>query len=222
MPRRKAPVIEESHYQKAFTLKNKDIEQNHLMLAFPGIAVGDDMRYDVQVMTAILGGGMSSRLFQQVRERNGLCYTIYSFRTSYIGTGVLSIYVALSRDAELKAIALIKDVIKEMLENGVTEDEVRRTVTQLKSNLLMGLESTTSRMNVIAQNEFAYGRAVSEDEVIAGFDAVTPESVLAAARRLRDFDAMSFSAVGKVRDAEEYKKVLLTDNDRTKNNTVFK
>ena len=192
------------------------------MLAFPGIAVGDDMRYDVQVMTAILGGGMSSRLFQQVRERNGLCYTIYSFRTSYIGTGVLSIYVALSRDAELKAIALIKDVIKDMLENGVTEDEVRRTVTQLKSNLLMGLESTTSRMNVIAQNEFAYGRAVSEDEVIAGFDAVTPESVLAAARRLLDFDAMSFSAVGKVRDAEEYKKVLLTDTDRTKNNTVFK
>lgn len=222
MPRRKAPVIEESHYHKAFTLKNKDIEQNHLMLAFPGIAVGDDMRYDVQVMTAILGGGMSSRLFQQVRERNGLCYTIYSFRTSYIGTGVLSIYVALSRDAEVKAIALIKDEIKEMLENGVTEDEVRRTVTQLKSNLLMGLESTTSRMNIIAQNEFAYGRAVSEDEVIAGFDAVTPESVLATARRLLDFDAMSFSAVGKVRDAEEYKKVLLTDTDRTKNNTVFK
>lgn len=200
--------IEESRYQKAFTLKEKDIEQNHLMLAFPGIGVGSDRRFDLSVLASILGGGMSSRLFQRVRERNGLCYTIYSFKTAYIGTGVFGIYVALSKETELRAIALIRDVIDELLRDGVTEDEVSRTVTQLKSNILMGLESSASRMNQIAMNEMTFGRAVSEDEVIAGFDAVTPESVLDIAKKVLDHNNMSFSAVGKMRNAGEYKKAL--------------
>lgn len=200
--------IEESRYQPAFTLKEKDIEQNHLMIGFPGLPVGSDRRFDLSVMASILGGGMSSRLFQRVRERNGLCYTIFGYKTSYIGTGVFSIYVALSRDTELKAISLIREVIDEFLKCGVTKDEVERTVTQLKSNILMGLESSASRMNLIAQNEMTFGRAVSEDEVIAGFDAVTPESVLELAKDVFDYGRMSFSAVGKVRSAEEYKKAL--------------
>ena len=200
--------IEESRYQPAFTLKEKDIEQNHLMIGFPGLPVGSDRRFDLSVMASILGGGMSSRLFQRVRERNGLCYTIYGYKTSYIGTGVFSIYVALSRDTELRAISLIREVIDEFLKCGVTKDEVERTVTQLKSNILMGLESSASRMNLIAQNEMTFGRAVSEDEVIAGFDAVTPESVLELAKDVFDYGRMSFSAVGKVRSAEEYKKAL--------------
>lgn len=202
------PEIEDSHYQRVFAIKNKDIEQNHLMLAFPGVGVGDNRRFPLQVMNAILGGGMSSRLFQRVRERNGLCYTIYSFNTSYIGTGVFGVYVALSKETELRAIELIREVIDELLRDGVTQDEVSRTVTQIKSNVLMGLESTTSRMSTMARNEFVYGRAITEDEISAAFDAVTPESVLEVAREILDFNKLSFSAVGKVRERDEYKKAL--------------
>ncbi|MEA4920924.1 MAG: pitrilysin family protein [Clostridiaceae bacterium] len=202
------PSIEESHYQKAFTLKKKDIEQNHLMIAFNGLPVGDDRRYSAQVLNAILGSGMSSWLFQRVRERNGLCYTIYSFNTSYINTGVFGIYVALSKETELRAIALIIDVIKEMMEKGIGQEELERTKTQLKSNVLMGLENTSSRMSTIARNEFVYGRAIDEDEISKGFDSVTRESVLEVARELFDFKNISFSAVGKVREEEEYKTAL--------------
>ena len=157
---------------------------------------------------SVLGSGMSSRLFQRVREQNGLCYTVYSFCTAYMDTGVCGIYVALSRETELRALELILQVIREILETGITQEELERTVTQLKSNVLMGLESTSSRMSTLARNEFAYGRAVSEDEITRGFDAVTRESVLEVARQVFDCSQMSFSAVGKVRDAAEYKKAL--------------
>jgi len=202
------PALEDSRYQKSFTLLEKDIEQNHLMLAWPGMGVGDDRRYDLQVLNNILGGGMSSRLFQRVREQNGLCYTIYSFTTAYYGTGVFGVYVALNRETELKAIGLIRQVIAELLEKGVTGQEVQSAVTQLKSGILMGLESTTSRMSTIARNEFVYGRAVDEDEIARGFDAVTPESVLRVAKDVFDHTQLSFAAVGKVRGEDEYKQAL--------------
>ena len=162
----------------------------------------------MQVLNAILGGGMSSRLFQRVREQNGLCYTVYSFCTAYIQTGVCGIYVGTSRETELKAIELILQVIREIVEQGITQEELERTVTQLKSSVLMSLESTSSRMSTIARNEMTYGRAISEDEISAGFDAVTCESVLDMARSIFDMDKMSFSAVGKIRSAEEYKQAL--------------
>ncbi len=204
-----APQIEESFYQNCFTLKEKkDIEQNHLEIAFHGLPQGDDRRYTMQVLNVILGSGMSSRLFQRVREQNGLCYTVYSFTTAYIGTGVCGIYTALSRETELRAIGLIMEVIDELLRDGITEEELKRTVTQLKSSILMGLESTTSRMSTIARNEMAFGRAVTEDEISRGFDAVTREGVLELAREIFKKENMSFSAVGRVRTEEEYKKAL--------------
>ena len=208
MERKAAPRIEETEYQTCFTLKQKDIEQNHLEIAFPGLPVGHERRYDMQVLNAILGGGMSSRLFQRVREQNGLCYTVYSFCTAYIRTGVCGIYVGTSRETELKAIELILQVIREILEQGITQEELERTVTQLKSSVLMSLESTSSRMSTIARNEMTYGRAITEDEISAGFDAVTCESVLDMAKQIFDMDRMSFSAVGKIRSAEEYRKAL--------------
>ncbi|MBQ2692338.1 MAG: insulinase family protein [Clostridia bacterium] len=203
-----APVIEESHYKPAFTLKKKDIEQNHLMLAFKGLPIGHEDRYSMQVLNAILGSGMSSRLFQRVREQNGLCYTIYSFSTAYIGTGACGIYVALGRDTELKALRLIREVVDEILRDGVTESELERTKTQLKSSILMSLESTTSRMSTMARNEMVYGRPITEEEIANGFDAVTLESVHNVAKCIFDWAGASFSAVGKVREESEYKEAL--------------
>jgi predicted Zn-dependent peptidase len=188
--------------------QKKDTEQNHLQLAWPGLPLGDKRRFTLQAMNNILGGGMASRLFQQVRERNGLCYTIYSFQSGYLGTGVFGVYVALGRETEDKAIKLIRQVIADFLEHGCTQEELDRTITQLKANLLMGLEGTTARMNGMARNEFLYGRQVEPEELIAGLEAVTCDDVLALARELLRDEAMSFSAVGKVRTEEEYRALL--------------
>ena len=202
------PEIVDTNYKPAFVLQTKDTEQNHLQLAWPGLPLGDKRRFTLQAMNNILGGGMASRLFQQVRERNGLCYTIYSFQSGYLGTGVFGVYVALGRETEDRAIKLIRQVIADFLERGCTQEELDRTITQLKANLLMGLEGTTARMNGMARNEFLYGRQVEPEELIAGLEAVTCDDVLALARELLRDEAMSFSAVGKVRTEEEYRALL--------------
>ena len=208
MPRRKAPVIEESHYQKAFTLKNKDIEQNHLMLAFPGIAVGDDMRYDVQVMTAILGGGMSSRLFQTVREKHGLCYSIGSFTAAYKETGMLAISTAVGRDSEEKALALIREEIEKFRQDGITDKELRTARELIKSSIILSLESSSSRMNRLGSGLLLLGKCLTADEIIERYDAVTTESVLALAREKLAPEMMGFSAVGRLAPAEDYLSVF--------------
>jgi predicted Zn-dependent peptidase len=99
-------------YTPSFTVKRKSLEQNHLMLAFPGLAVTDKKRYALQLLSDILGGGMSSRLFQTVREKRGLCYSVYSFGSSYIDTGLFAVYAALGRETERKAVAVIKEELK--------------------------------------------------------------------------------------------------------------
>ena len=202
------PQIVDTEYKPAFVLQKKDTEQNHLQLAWPSLPLGDKRRFVLQALNNILGGGMASRLFQQVRERNGLCYTIYSFQSAYLGTGVFGVYVALGRETEDKAIGLIRAVLDDFLQKGCTREELDRTITQLKANLLMGLEGTTARMNGMARNEFLYGRQVEPEELIAGLEAVTCEDVLELAREIITPERMSFSAVGKVRTEEQYRTLL--------------
>ena len=199
---------EEASYQPAFVLKKKDIEQNHLIVLFPGLPLGSDHRFTLQVLNNVLGAGMSSRLFQRVREQSGLCYTIYSFSSLYADTGVFGVYVALGKETEHQALKLIRQELERFCKEGISDAELQRTREQLKTSLLMGMESTISRMNAMARNEMTYGRHVSEDELVAGVDAVTKEDVQALACRLLDFSRASFSAVGQVDSEEAYRKTL--------------
>lgn len=195
-------------YQPAFTVKTKDIEQNHLCVCFPGIANGSDKRYNMQVMSNILGGGMSSRLFQKVREDSGLCYTIYSFSAAHTATGYFGIYTALGRPTERQALELIRDEVKRFALEGPTDEEVRRSVEQLKSGALMGLENMNSRMTTNARSEYTYGHPLSADDIVKGYDSVTVEGVHQLAKQLLDFDKMAFSAVGQVSTEAEYEGIL--------------
>lgn len=195
-------------YHKAVVVKQKPIEQNHLLFAFPTMAAADEKHYALAVLNNILGAGMSSRLFQRVRERSGLCYTIYSYTSLYAGNGVLGIYVALGRDTQEAAIRMILEELVLLKERGITPQELSRTKEQLKSSLLMGLESTNARMTAIARSEMTYGRDRSPEETVAALEAVTAEDVAALAQELLDFEKMSFSAVGNVSSAEEYRAML--------------
>lgn len=199
---------DDASYQPAFVLKKKDIEQNHLIVLFPGLPLGSDDRFTLQVLNNVLGAGMSSRLFQRVREQSGLCYTIYSFSSLYADVGVLGVYVALGKETEHQALKLIREELERFCKEGITDAELQRTREQLKTGLLMGMESTISRMNAMARNEMTYGRHVSEDELVAGVDAVTKEDVKDLACRLLDFSQVSFSAVGQVDSEDAYRKTL--------------
>ena len=187
-------------------VKKKATEQNHLLAAFPAITDRDPRKYQMQLLSSILGGGMSSRLFQQVREKNGLCYTVYSYGTSYEDVGLFSIYTALGRAQEPKAIACIRNVLTEFLQNGPTAEELDLVREQSKANVLMGLESTTARMSHLARCLLREGTFLTPDNIIDAYDAVTREQVLQLARETFDFDHVSFSAVGRVADTETYQK----------------
>lgn len=191
-------------YHKSAVVKKKDIEQNHLLLTFPGLAAGDSQRYTLAALNNILGAGMSSRLFQRVREASGLCYSVYSYTSLYQDSGLIGVYTALGRDTEKAALSMIREELERFCQDGVTPQELSRTKEQLKSSLLMSLESTNSRMSSMARNEISYGRQQTPEETVALLEAVTREDVVQLARKLLDPQKMSFAAVGKVADAGDY------------------
>jgi len=195
-------------YAPAFAVKRKKTDQNHLCIGFPCLSSSDERRYAVQLMSNILGGGMSSRLFQGIREKLGLCYSIYTFTSCYRDTGAFAVYTALAPEAEEAAIEAVLKEIRRFREDGVSEDELARAREQVKSNVLMGLESTSALCSSSGRSELMLGRVVTADDLIEAYGSVTREQILSAAREFLDFERLSFSAVGRVRRAEEYRELL--------------
>ena len=195
-------------YTPCITVKKKAIEQNHLTLAFPGLPYGDSRRFALQLLSSILGSGMSSRLWQQVREKRGLCYSIYSYGAGHADTGLYAVYTALGRETEEEAIRTIVDAVKDFRDGGVTQKELDRAREQSKANVLMGLESTQARMAHLGRSVLMTGEVLTPDQIIAAYDAVTADDVRALAEEMFDFSRVSLSAVGRVRTAEEYQALL--------------
>ena len=193
-----------SAYAPAVVLKRKTTEQNHFCLAWSGLPLGDDERHAAQLMSTILGGGMSSRLFQTVREQHGLCYSIGSFSASFRETGLFGVSTATGRETEGKALALIAGEIVRIREEGVTPTELDRARELVKSSLVMSLESTSARMNRLGGSELQLGYCRETDDVLTRYDAVTREDVLAVTRRILEPGSLSLSAVGRLADAGVY------------------
>ena len=208
MPAGGLPQSRAAVYTPCITVKKKAIEQNHLTLAFPGLCYGDSRRFALQLLSSILGSGMSSRLWQQVREQRGLCYSIYSYGAGHADTGLYAVYTALGRETEEAAIRTIVDAVKDFRDGGVTQEELDRAREQSKANVLMGLESTQARMAHLGRSELMMGEVLTPDQIIAAYDAVTAEDVRGLAEEIFDFSRASLSAVGRVRTADEYRALL--------------
>ena len=208
MPAGGLPQPRAAVYTPCITVKKKAIEQNHLTLAFPGLPYGDSRRFALQLLSSILGSGMSSRLWQQVREQRGLCYSIYSYGAGHADTGLYAVYTALGRETEEEAIRTIVDTVKAFRDGGVTREELDRAREQSKANVLMGLESTQARMAHLGRSELTMGEVLTPDQIIAAYDAVTDDDVRALAEEMFDFSRASLSAVGRVRTADEYRELL--------------
>ena len=177
------------------------LEQAHLTFAFPGVSSTHPDAFTAQVFVTALGGGMSSRLFQEAREKRGLCYSIYAFSQSYCDTGVVGIYSGTS-EAKAGEIAPIVAAEIEAMISGTTVEEVARARAQLKASLLMGLELPQARCEMVASHLYNYGRVLTADELVQRIDAVDAGSVKRFAARLCENGNPAIAAVGPIRRLE--------------------
>jgi predicted Zn-dependent peptidase len=177
---------------------HKKLEQAHLCLGLRGIPVDHKDRYAAYLLNAVLGGNVSSRLFQEIREKRGLAYSIYSCLSAYTDGGMWSVYAG-TRPAEApKVVELISREIKRLCAGGVRKEELARAKNQMKGSVMLGLESTSSRMSKLAKDELHYGRRVSLDEVMASIDRVSESQLLQLSRELFDARRLSVTALGPV------------------------
>ncbi len=208
MPTKPVPVYLPASYQPFCDVREKPIEQNHICIGFEGVNFFDERKYAMQLLSNIVGGGMSSRLFSKVRDDAGLCYSIYSYATSSAETGLFGIYTALGCETEVKAIQLIDEILCDVAKNGVEEVELARNREQIRANILMGMESTVNRMNRLGRGLLLTDEIMTEQEVIDAYDRVTLDQVNELAREVFNRDRVSVTAVGKVRKATEYLSLL--------------
>jgi predicted Zn-dependent peptidase len=178
------------------SVHEKPLEQAHLCLGTPGISHVDKERYAAQLLNITLGGGMSSRLFQEIRERRGKAYSVYSFLNSYRDAGYFGVYVGTSPEWVREVIDVVRTELDRVLRDGLSPDELRRAKQQRKGNILLALETSDSRMSRIANNEIYFGRDVPLEEVAAGIDRVTNDDILAVARRLFVPGALALTMLG--------------------------
>ncbi len=175
---------------------HKVLEQVHVMAGFPGLCQSAPERYALYLLNDIVGGSMSSRLFQEVRERQGLVYSIYSGTQAYRDAGVL--YVSAGTDATnfSKVLKLILKEVRNLKKDGIRSEELRRAKDHLKGNLMLSMESTSSRMNRLAKQELAFGAFFSLDEMLEAIGRVKEEEVQSLIHRLLDEDRMALLTLG--------------------------
>lgn len=161
---------------------SRDCEQVHMLMGYRGMSVVDDTRYAATLLNVILGGSMSSRLFQEIREKRGLAYSVYSFLSSYQDSGVMGMYAGVAPESASTVAALMQSEFAKMAREPVSESELEAARDQVKGAILLASESMDSRMSRLAKNEINLGDQVSYEEVEERFDAVTPDEIIQVAQ----------------------------------------
>lgn len=179
-------------------VRQKSLEQAHLSLGLRGIPVGHKDRFSAQALNSILGGSVSSRLFQEIREKRGLAYSIYSYLSCFSDGGTCTVYAATRPREAPRVVELICREIRRLRTGGPVRRELEVAKNQMKGSLMLSLESTHSRMSKLAKDELAHGRRASLDDIMADIDRITGEQVLRLARELFDLDCLSVTALGPI------------------------
>ncbi|MBO9609536.1 MAG: insulinase family protein [Paenibacillaceae bacterium] len=163
---------------------SKKTEQNHICFSWPGCSIGDERLYGMILLNNVIGGGMSSRLFQEIREKRGMAYSVYSYHSAHLDSGLFTVYIGTAPKQTEEVLKVSMDVIGEVIGEGVLESELRRGKEQLKGSLILGLESTSSRMNRIGKNELMLGKHNTMDEIIERIEAIRMEDIKALTNEL--------------------------------------
>ena len=193
------PVVHEPQPHAPLIFRNKSsLEQVHVYLGVPSIPMPHESRFACYILNAILGGGMSSRLFQNIREKQGLAYTVYSELAMYRDAGCMLIYAGTSLKSARKVIESIVHELREISEHLATPEEMRRAKDHLKGSFVLGLESTSSRMMSLARQELYFKRFFSLDEMLNRIEAVQPEEVQKLAEQFFDPQRMAVAMLGRL------------------------
>jgi predicted Zn-dependent peptidase len=193
--------------RRALALRTDGSEQAHLMLGVPGLDRQDPRRPVLSVLNTALGGGLSSRLFQQVREQRGLAYQVYSSQVSYADAGTWSVYAGCAPERLGEVVGVVRDVLAAAAADGITEAEVVRAKGSLRGGMVLGLEDTASRMNRIGRSELDHGRQRTMQESLEKIAAVTPAEVAALAADLLSQD-LTAAVVGPYGSSEDLPAAL--------------
>ncbi len=194
--------------QKGLNIFGKDLEQVHICALYKGLSLTDERRYAYSLINTILGGNMSSRLFQQIREKRGLAYSVYSFVSSYIDTGMLCAYAAVDPGNALEAADLIIKEVENIKKRPIDDFEIKDAVEYSKGCLILASESTDNQMFRQAQNEINLNRHVPLQEVIGKIESVTKDEVFDLANLLFNFDNLSLTILGPVSDKKQFEDIL--------------
>ena len=179
-------------------IRNKELEQSHVCLGTAGYRQDHAERYSSYVMNTVLGGSMSSRLFQNVREKRGLAYAVFSGLSAYRDTGSMTIYAGCANDAVGELIDVVITELRRMKDESLDEAELRRAKDHLKGSLMLNLESTSSRMSHIARQEIYFDRQFGLDETLEGVERVTVDDIQRVARDLFSSDSLAATVLGAV------------------------
>jgi predicted Zn-dependent peptidase len=182
----------------AVHVRRKDSEQAYVVVGARGLDVRDERRYGLSILDTVLGGGMSSRLFQEIRERRGLVYSVYSFQAAYRAAGLFGVYAGTSPENVQACIDVVLEQFERIRRELVGDEELRLAKEHIKGSLTLSLESTSNRMIRLGRNEFALGRHVSPEEIEQRVDAVTAREVQELARELLDASNLGLCVIGPV------------------------
>jgi len=191
------------------TLNHRNLEQMHLCLSAPGMSITDPRRYACSLMNTVLGGNMSSRLFQEVRERRGLAYSVYSFLSSHVDTGMFGFYMGVDPKRARETIRLVMDEIDRIKQEPVDSSELKGAMEYTKGSLLLASESADNQMVRCAQNEIHFENDIALETIIDNIEAVTAEDILNTANELFNRGQMALTLLGPIEDDQkEFEEIL--------------
>jgi predicted Zn-dependent peptidase len=207
-----APHIRDSSPIKAtgkgsVGLMYRKTEQSHLLMGVDGVARNDERRFALSILASALGGGMSSRLFQEIREKRGLAYSTYSYVQQFAGAGSLSFYAGCAPAKTEEVVKIIRDIVLDVAEHGLTHEEIARAKGAVSGSLVLSQEDTGSRMSRIGKSELVYGEVMSFDEILKRINAVTPEDIRSIANAILP-QSPTLAIVGPFKNESKFEKVL--------------
>jgi predicted Zn-dependent peptidase len=194
---------------RAQIVSTRPTEQANLIVGMRAISRGDDDRFALSALNQVLGGGMSSRLFQEIREQRGLAYAVYSYRSAYLETGALAVYAGTAPSRTSEVLRLIGEELDRLLQDGVTDHELALAKGHLKGSLALALEDSGGRMNRIGRSELVHGEVLTVTELVERTEAVTRDDVQRVAERVLGNERV-VALVGPFEEAELAEMALST------------
>jgi predicted Zn-dependent peptidase len=207
-----APVIRpnipiKNTKQQSVGLLYKKSEQAHMFYGMEGVARADDRRFGMGVLSAALGGGMSSRLFQEIREKRGLAYSVYAYAQQFAGSGVLGFYAGCNPTKAIEVVEIIRSVLSDVADNGMTHEEIERAKGAVRGSLVLSQEDTGSRMSRIGKNEIVYGQVMDFDDILKAISRVSAQDIREIASEFL-VKTPTLALVGPFKNESKFEKVL--------------